>query len=244
MLQASIRNLVSARLLVPALLGVVLGSAAQLQQPTLYSVPTYALILLAALVTWASVAMKSVAVGWRPTLVVLAFFAAAVGVAGLRSSVFLASALDGAIEGRDLVVTGVIAAMPQRNEAGVRFRMEVESAQLNGQAVQLPTLVYVAWYAEPFAAPERDVLDAAPPAVEVAAGERWRLTLRLKAPHGVSNPFGFDYELWLWEQGLQASGYVRTGPRDPPPQRLGQTQRHPVEQLRQSVRAAYLRARR
>jgi competence protein ComEC len=37
-------------------------------------------------------------------------------------------------------------------------------------------------------------------------GERWQLTLRLKAPHGGSNPFGFDYELWLWEQGLQATG--------------------------------------
>ena len=62
------------------------------------------------------------------------------------------------------------------------------------------------------------------------------MTLRLKAPHGNNNPFGFDYELWLWEQGLQATGYVRSGPRDPPPRRLGQTGSHPVELARQRVR--------
>ena len=71
---------------------------------------------------------------------------------------------------------------------------------------------------------------------ELHAGERWQMTLRLKAPHGNSNPHGFDYELWLWEQGLQATGYVRSGPRDTPPQRLGGTWRHPVERARQDVR--------
>src|SRR6218665_58311 len=72
----------------------------------------------------------------------------------------------------------------------------------------------------------------------VRAGERWALTVRLKAPHGMRNPHGFDYELWLWEQGVQATGYVRTGPKDAPPLRLGATWRHPVERWRQSVRDA------
>jgi competence protein ComEC len=70
------------------------------------------------------------------------------------------------------------------------------------------------------------------------AGERWRMTVRLKSPHGGSNPHGFDFELWLWEQGLQATGYVRAGPRDTMPQRLVSTWWHPVEQLRQRVRDA------
>ena len=64
------------------------------------------------------------------------------------------------------------------------------------------------------------------------------MNVRLKAPHGNSNPHGFDYELWLWEQGLQATGYVRAGPSDPPPQRLADTWRHPVERARQDVRDA------
>ena len=62
------------------------------------------------------------------------------------------------------------------------------------------------------------------------------MTVRLKAPHGNLNPHGFDYELWLWEQGLRATGYVRAGPHDPAPRRLAQTGVHPVEQARQWVR--------
>ncbi|MDO8438686.1 MAG: DNA internalization-related competence protein ComEC/Rec2, partial [Telluria sp.] len=43
----------------------------------------------------------------------------------------------------------------------------------------------------------------------VQPGERWQLTVRLQRPHGNANPHGFDYEVWLLEQGLRATGYVR-----------------------------------
>lgn len=43
----------------------------------------------------------------------------------------------------------------------------------------------------------------------VRAGERWRLTVRLRRPHGTANPHGFDYELALLERGIGATGYVR-----------------------------------
>ena len=43
------------------------------------------------------------------------------------------------------------------------------------------------------------------------AGERWRLVVRLKRPHGNVNPHGFDVEAWLLENGLRATGYVRDG---------------------------------
>jgi competence protein ComEC len=39
--------------------------------------------------------------------------------------------------------------------------------------------------------------------------KRWRLTVRLQRPHGNANPGGFDYEAWLLEQGVRATGYVR-----------------------------------
>jgi competence protein ComEC len=48
------------------------------------------------------------------------------------------------------------------------------------------------------------------------AGERWQLPVRLKRPHGVLNPEGFDAELWLFEQGVGAVGSVRaSAPTDP-----------------------------
>ena len=229
-----------AGLIFPALLGFVLGSALQLQQAALFSWQFYACFELLATMLYALGATKIIAnrrFAVRAALAALAFGLLAFGVIGLRSSVFLSAALDPSLEGRDIAVTGVVAAMPQRNEAGLRFRLDVESAQLDRHSVRLPPSLYLGWYSGVFGAGDagtRGELQRQPAAIE--AGERWRFTLRLKAPHGSSNPFGFDYELWLWEQGLQASGYVRAGPNDPVPQRLAQTYRHPVELARQQVR--------
>jgi competence protein ComEC len=42
----------------------------------------------------------------------------------------------------------------------------------------------------------------------VRAGEVWQLPVRLKRPHGLSNPGGFDAEFWLFDQGVMATGSV------------------------------------
>ena len=44
-------------------------------------------------------------------------------------------------------------------------------------------------------------------------GERWRLTVRLRRPHGNANPQGFDYEAWLLERNIRALGAVRPDKR-------------------------------
>ena len=116
---------------------------------------------------------------------------------------------------------------------GWRFRFDVDEARLDGAAVRLPPRVQLAWYGSVSTADETDA--ARPLAADLRAGDRWQLTARLKAPHGNQNPHGFDYELWLWEQGLRATGYVRTGPRDTPPRRLA-VGGWSVERWRQSVR--------
>lgn len=61
-----------------------------------------------------------------------------------------------------------------------------------------------------------------PGVVAPRSGERWQLAVRLRRPHGLANPHGFDSELWLWEQGFAATGHVRMGRKDPPPQRLAE----------------------
>ena len=225
------------RVLAPALLGAVLGPAAQLQQPQLWPAQYYALLLAAG-----GVALLLALRLLRPALVrsvavLLAAAALAAGATGLRAAVYAGAALDPALEGKDLVLAGVVAAMPQRNEAGLRFRLQVESARAGGVEVVVPPRVLLGWYGE--AAPRGDAplaLQRQP--ADLRPGERWQLAVRLKAPHGHVNPHGFDYELWLWEQGVQATGYVRAGPRDPPPQRLARTWARPVEQLRHQVRDA------
>jgi len=187
------------------------------------------------------------------------------GLTGLRAVGFASHALSPLYEGRDIEVVGVVSAMPQNRESGTRFEMDVESAQLltteeqvqSKQAVMLPPKISLSWYGGFFGVEQRNDLkksnantqnnqnegDQVAVAVQRAPmpmlpGERWKMTVRLKAPHGNSNPGGFDYELWLWEQGIQATGYVRTGQKDAAPARLAQTWQHPVEQLRYKVRDA------
>ena len=214
---------------VPACIGLVLGPVLQLQQGELWRWQAYAACVAGGL--------AGIVLVRRSRVVALLVAAAAFGACGWRASAYAERGLDPALEGRDLVVTGVVAAMPQRNELGQRFRFELEQATDSGGPVRLPPVLSLAWYWGAWAgtAGSFDDQRAAP---ALRAGERWRFAVRIKAPHGTVNPHGFDYELWLWEQGVQATGAVRARAGEEPPRRLAKTWRHPVEQARQSVRDA------
>lgn len=231
--------------LTPTLLGVLAGSALQLQQAALWSGRVYLWLVLAAVGAYGLMAVVGKAhrpspgspLAWGGGVLMVALLA--FGATGWRASSFASGALSPALEGRDIRVTGVVSGLPQSFEGGTRFRFDLAEAALDGQRVTLPRRLELAWYAGPFGS--RETSDES--AVElnrlpepVQAGERWQMTVRLKAPHGGVNPHGFDYELWQWEQGVQATGYVRTGRNDLPPQRLGMTWQHPVDALRQRVR--------
>ena len=218
--------------------GAVAGAALQLQQPGLWPAGAYAVLaLLAGVLAWGAWRARRGALRLRGAAMACAAALAVFALTGLRASHFAAGALNPALEGRDILVTGVVAAMPQPMDAGLRLRLAVESASLAGAPVQLPAWIDLGWY--------HGVLQEAPDLAQLQrqpqrlrAGERWQMAVRLKAPHGARNPHGFDYELWLWEQGVQATGYVRAGQRDVPPRRIEATWRHPVEQARQTVRDA------
>jgi len=166
---------------------------------------------------------------WLRAALLLCVAAIGFSWAGWRAAQRLADALPVALEGRDIAVVGVVASLPQRFERGERFEFIVESAALpasesasDAAPAQLPDRVLLTWYHAWDEEGSEDV-----PAADGAAtasnepplhpGERWRLTLRLKRPHGNANPNGFDYESWLFERDLRATGYVRSRP---PPQRL------------------------
>ena len=122
----------------------------------------------------------------------------------------LAPQLALADEGRDITIIGTVASLPYQFQQGVRFNFAVDSAA--GAAV--PPLIALSWYAGFRDEVTNDVGDVQP-------GERWQLTVRLQRPHGNANPHGFDYEAWLLEQGVRATGYVRPAPRlDTPNVRL------------------------
>lgn len=46
-------------------------------------------------------------------------------------------------------------------------------------------------------------------APNLAPGDCFDLKVKLSAPHGSANPGTFDYEQWLWREGIGATGYVK-----------------------------------
>lgn len=237
-LPASGNRFVTSQGLIPALLGLLLGNALQLQQAVLLPTDDYLLgLLLGGLLLTVSLWLRWPA--WRWGLIGLAFAVLAFSSTGWRAQLFGSQALKPALEGRDIAVTGVVVAMPQNFDGGVRFRLDLERASVDGQALRLPPRLELGWYAGIYARGEglgesAGELQRLPASLQ--AGERWHMTVRLKAPHGGINPHGFDYELWQWVQGVQATGYVRASPRDPAPVRLAQTWQHPVQWARGQVR--------
>ncbi len=98
------------------------------------------------------------------------------------------------LEGEDLVVEVEVANVPEVDTRRVRFiavPLEIQSDRLT---TELPKKLRLAWYK---------------PLVTPRSGERWRLKVRLKRPHGFQNSGRFDYERWLFTQGIGATGYVR-----------------------------------
>jgi competence protein ComEC len=153
---------------------------------------------------------------------------------GWRATQRLAEALPAALEGQDLVLTGVVARMPQLGPQGSRFVLDVEQAKRAGQPVAVPSRIAMGCY-RGF---DGDTLIASP-SLELRAAQRWRLSVRLRQPHGTLNPQGFDLELWLFEQGIRASGTVRAT-AGAATQLLGVDVAQPIERARQSVRDAIL----
>jgi competence protein ComEC len=168
--------------------------------------------------------LRACARGVLAALACAAGFFWAAGTAHVR----IADALPHEWEGRDIEIVGVVASLPQPYERSVRFELDVERVETPGARV--PQRIVLSWWGRGIALPE------------VRAGERWRLGVRLKRPHGTANPHGFDYEAWLLERGVRATGYVR--PR-PSPERVAAMVHRPsywVERVRENLRARILTA--
>ena len=229
-------------------LAFVAGTALQLQQARLWPLAVYLALWAAGLAVlvhflfWrpARYRLRSYAGALRAWIVLSACLVLGFAWPGLRACMYDTQRLAPALEGRDVQVRGLVRGLPHSNPMGVRFGLEVEAAFLDGAPVVLPARIDVAWYrglaprSSP-TEPEEWALQRQPQ--ELHPGERWQMTLRLKAPHGSLNFQGFDYELWMWEQGVQASAYVRAGAQDAPPQRLAATWWYPVDRWRQSLRS-------
>lgn len=187
-----------------AIAGFALGILLLQQQPALMS--------WSALAGWAVVAILCLVISCKFKNAVLCsviriFAAAVLGWcwASLIALHGLAQQLSPALEERDITVVGVVTSLPAQADYGQRFQFSIERVvSPDIRLEQLPKKVLLSWYA---VNPEANLIAVQP-------GERWQLNIRLRRPHGLANPYGFDYEVWLLEQGLGATGTVRADKAD------------------------------
>ncbi len=115
-----------------------------------------------------------------------------------QASDYLDHVLSEQLAGKDIVITGKIVDIPVISESVRRFVVDVEHITApdldNPDLETFPQRIKLSWYYG---------------RTPVHAGETWKLTVRLKPPHGFMNPGGFDYEAWLYQHGIHATGYVR-----------------------------------
>ncbi len=106
------------------------------------------------------------------------------------------------LEGVETQITGTVASLPEQDEKRTRFDF-VTQETLHAKnpakaALQLPRKLRLSWYY---------------PDQPIKAGQRWTFTVKLKRVHGTLNPGGFDYERWLFTEGIGTTGYVRPAPK-------------------------------
>ncbi len=132
-----------------------------------------------------------------------------------RAEIRLADALDSAWEGRDVVIEGNISRLPQRltNSSRPAWRFEFQVDKTLSAEAKIPNNLRLSWYGQlPISRLDEDEAsdtETSPTETTLQPGDRWRLKVRLKRPHGNANPGGFDYEGWLFEHNIRATGYVR-----------------------------------
>jgi len=175
---------------------------------------------------------------WPAGLSVLISAGVGFFMASLIAHQLLAGALPEKLEGQDVVVEGSIASLPEQQGRHLQFQFVPESLRWQSVAQDVPGKLLLNWY------PRKGGTIRS-----VHVGEHWRLLVRLKRPHGFSNPGGFDYEAWLFQQGIRAKGYVRyvikspakNSTEAPVNQRLAPARdAYRVDQLREALRSRIL----
>jgi len=100
--------------------------------------------------------------------------------------------LPESLEGTTLEVEGIVTGLPERSLIAQQFQFQI----LQGPTSFSPRKIVLNYYGDAVIQP----------------GQYWRFAVRLNRVHGFSNPGGFDYEGWLFQQGISARGYVRNSP--------------------------------
>jgi ComEC/Rec2-related protein len=113
---------------------------------------------------------------------------------GLCAHGMLAERLSPELEGKTLTVTGRVASLPEYRSEDMRFEFLPDNPVIfAGKEWPAPRKIRLTWYRH---------------TKKMQPGQHWQLRVKLKRPHGFMNPGSFDYEQWLFQHRIGATGYV------------------------------------
>ncbi|RFC39992.1 MAG: competence protein ComEC [Candidatus Nitrotoga sp. CP45] len=194
-----------------------------LQQQAMLPNPAWSGLTLLFAIAW--MLPRNTLVQRKASPVFLAAFACTFGFfyAAFFAQQRLSDALPAEWQGKDIQVIGVVGKLPIQHERGFRFVFDVEQV-LTPNAIVPPHILLASY----------DGAREKP--LDIHAGERWRLTVRLKQPHGSSNPHNFDFEAWMLENKLRANGYIHRSEDNLRLDALVQSPDYYIQSLREKVR--------
>ena len=119
------------------------------------------------------------------------------------------SQLSDQYDKQEFIIRGSIDGFVDKQDHRLRFKVLVNSAHLNdSKTITLASndlnYLLLSWYGD-------DEVNSV-----VEAGSFWQLVVRLRKPRGMLNHSGFDYQAWLFENAISATGYVVTSELNQP----------------------------
>lgn len=106
----------------------------------------------------------------------------------------LAWQLPKEFEGQNLTAVGIVNTIPEPYSDHIKFTFKLQELSKQQKKLQKSAIIQLNWYK---------------PYPKLVVGQRWRLTVKIKRPHGFANPGGFNNELYLLQNKIRAQGYIR-----------------------------------
>ena len=208
--------------------------------------------VIASLVLWVCLLLKHVRLFADANLLAIkglrfVLFAASAFLVGLiwtstYAHIRLSQVLPAALEQKSIQLVGVVASVPEVTERGVRFNFIVENVVTPKlqDPQSFPKQISLNYYPQSFL--PLSVLNQSNATNNVAksifhAGERWRLTAKLKRPHSTQNPHGYDFEAWALSENIRATGSIKNKAKMQRLQSMVWQPKYMVARLRENIKA-------
>jgi len=107
---------------------------------------------------------------------------------------YLETKIPNQLEGKNILISGIIRSIPEKIGRRTRFEMSLNSVSYENKKYKTPKKIKLNWYGA---------------TSKLIPGDKWQLVVRLKKPFSYQNPGGFDYEGWMFQNQIDAKGYVR-----------------------------------